>query len=125
MKKCNYCAKEVSYHQFYCCDECQTGANKFYDLREKISIIIGILNGICVMSIGIGIFVFSFFNEVGAYIVSVALSILGILFLIFPIPADVMIEKYKIQKSVKLTRLISIVLLALGIVALVFTVISF
>lgn len=124
MKKCNYCGKEVSYQDFYCSDECQNNANKFYDMQEKISTIMGIFNGVCVMSIGIGLFVFSFFKEVGAYMVSVPLLILGLLFLLFPMPADVMIEKYKIQKSVKLTKLIAIILLALGAIALTFTIIS-
>lgn len=117
LKKCEYCAKEISYHEIYCCDDCQTGANKFYDVRESISTIIGIINGISVMSIGIGFFVFSFFREVGAFMVAIPMVILGILFLLFPIPADVMIQKYKIQKSVKITRIIAMILLVVGIIA--------
>lgn len=117
MKKCEYCAKEISYHEMYCCDDCQTGANNFYDMRDKISKIIGVFNGICVMSIGIGLFVFSFFREVGAYMVAIPMVILGILFLLFPVPADVMIQKYKIKKALKITRVIALVLLALGIIA--------
>lgn len=117
MKKCEYCAKEISYHQMYCGDDCQNGANDFYDMRDKISKIMGIINGIGVMSIGIGIFVFSFLREVGAFMIAIPLVILGILFFFFPVPADVMIQKYKIEKSVKTTRIIAIVLLMLGIIA--------
>lgn len=106
----------------YCCDECQTGANDFFDLREKISTIIGIINGISVMSIGIGFFVFSFFKEVGAYMIAIPMVILGILFLFFPIPADVMIQKYKIKKSIKITRIIATVLLVTGITATIFAI---
>ena len=35
MKKCEYCAKEISYHEMYCCYECQNSANKYYDLKDK------------------------------------------------------------------------------------------
>ncbi len=117
MKKCEYCAKEISYHQMYCDDECQNGANLFYDMRDKITSIMSILNGVCVMSIGIGLFVFSFFKIVGAYMVAIPLVILGILYIFFPVPADVMIQKYKIEKSVKITRIIGIVLLVLGVIS--------
>lgn len=117
MKKCEYCAKEISYHDMYCCDECQTSANNFYDMRDKITTAMSICNGVCVMSIGIGIFVFSFLKEVGAYMVAIPLLILGILYLLFPVPADVMIQKNKIKKSVKTTRIIAIILLALGVIA--------
>ncbi|MBQ2971399.1 MAG: hypothetical protein IJE16_02490 [Ruminococcus sp.] len=117
MKKCEYCAKEISYHQMYCCDDCQSSANDFYDMRDRITKIMSIINGVCVMSIGIGIFVFSFYREIGAYMVSIPLVILGILYIFFPIPADVMIQKNKILKAVKTTRIIGIILLVLGIIS--------
>ncbi|MBE6824078.1 MAG: hypothetical protein E7513_01905 [Ruminococcaceae bacterium] len=119
MKKCEYCAKEISYHQMYCNDECQNGANRFYDMRDMITSIMSVINGICVMSIGIGLFVFSFFKIVGAYMVAIPLLILGILYIFFPVPADVMIQKYKIEKSVKITRYIGIALLILGVLCTV------
>lgn len=101
----------------YCDDKCENSANKYYDMRDKIQTIMSIINGVGVMSIGIGIFVFSFLKAVGAYMVAIPLVILGILYLLFPVPADVMIQKYKIEKSVKLTRIIAVVLLVLGIIA--------
>ncbi len=106
----------------YCSDECQTKANNFYDMREKISKIMGVINGVSVMSIGIGLFVFSFFREVGSFMVAIPLVILGILFFFFPIPADVMIQKSKIEKSVKTTRCIAVVLFILGILATIFAI---
>lgn len=125
MKKCEFCAKEISYHDMYCCDDCQTNANKFYDTRDKISKIMGVINGVCVMSIGIGLFVFSFLREVGGFMISIPLFILGLLFLIFPMPADVMINKYKIEKSMKMTRAIAIGMLVLGVVAFILTLFVF
>ena len=125
MKKCEYCAKEISYHEMYCSDECQNGANKFYDMRDRISKVIAIFNGICVMSIGLGLFIFSMFKDIGAYMVSIPMVILGILFLLFPVPADVMIQKMKIKKAVNVTRYIAGILLVLGIIALVVTIILF
>lgn len=122
MKRCEYCCKEITYHQMYCNDDCEDNANRFYEKRDAIEKLIGIINGICVLSIGIGLFIFSFSKALGGYMVSIPLDILGILFLLFPIPADVMINKYKIEKSVKITRIIAIIVLVLGIIASVFTI---
>ena len=122
MKKCEFCAKEISYHEMYCCDECQTNTNKFYEVRDKISKLIGVINGISVLSIGIGLFIFSMIREVGAYMVAIPTVILGILFLLFPIPADVMIQKLKLKKAIKITRIIAGVVLVLGIAATIFAI---
>ncbi len=122
LKKCEYCAKEISYHEIYCSDECQNGANDFYDMREKITTIMSIINGISVMSIGIGLFVFSFYKEIGAFMVAIPLVILGLLYILFPVPADVMIVKNKIEKAQKTTRTIGLVMLILGIIATIFAI---
>lgn len=106
----------------YCCDECQTNTNKFYEVRDKISKLIGVINGISILSIGIGLFVFSMIREVGAYMVAIPTVILGILFLLFPIPADVMIQKLKLKKAIKITRIIAGVVLVLGIAATIFAI---
>ena len=57
--------------------------------------------------------------------ISIPLFILGILFLLFPMPADVMINKYKIEKSMKMTRIIAIGMLVLGLVAFILTLFVF
>ena len=31
MKKCDYCAKEISYFEQYCDENCQANANKYYE----------------------------------------------------------------------------------------------
>ncbi len=108
----------------YCSDQCQNGANDFYDMREKIEKVMAIINGVCVMSIGIGLFVFSFIRDVGSFMVAIPLVILGILYIFFPVPADVMIQKHKIEKSVKITRIIGIIMLALGVLSTIYAIIS-
>ncbi len=115
MKKCDYCAKEISYHEMYCDEDCQKNANSFYDLREKFSKIFAVINGICVIAIGICIFAFSFYREIGLYGAASALTILGVMYFFLPFPPDVMIQKYKIKKSIKICRIIAGVLFALGI----------
>ncbi|MGN1051666.1 MAG: DUF2116 family Zn-ribbon domain-containing protein, partial [Acutalibacteraceae bacterium] len=65
MKKCEYCAKEISYHQMYCDDDCQLNANKFYEKRENFSRIFTILNTIFVFAIPIGIFLFPIIGFAG------------------------------------------------------------
>lgn len=84
----------------------------------------GVINGVSVLSIGIGLFVYSMIREVGAFMVAIPPVILGILFLFFPIPADVMIQKYKIKKAVQITRIIAVVLLVFGIAATIFAIFS-
>lgn len=122
LKKCEYCSKEISYHEIYCCDECQNKANDFYDMREKITTIMSIINGVGVMSIGIGLFVFSFFREVGTFMITIPLVILGLLYTFFPVPADVMIQKNKIEKAQKTTRIIGLIMLIVGIIATIFAI---
>ncbi|MBQ3416473.1 MAG: DUF2116 family Zn-ribbon domain-containing protein [Ruminococcus sp.] len=115
MKKCEYCAKEISYHEMYCDEDCQRKANAYYDLKEKFSKLFMIVNGICVLSIGIFIFAFSFFPELGLYGASGALIILGLMYFFLPFPPEIMINKYKIEKSLKICRIIAIVLFVIGV----------
>lgn len=122
MKKCNYCGKEISYHRMYCDDDCQKYANDFYDMRNDREKLFGIINGICVMAIGIGIFIYSILPEIGAWMVTSALLILGVMYFICPIPPDIMIHKYKIKKSVRFAKIVAVVLFVLGIGAALFAI---
>lgn len=122
MKQCEYCAKEISYHEMYCSDECQKNTNDFYDLRDKYSKVFSILNGIFVLSIGIGIFAYSFLPTFGAFLVAISLLVLAVLYFFCPFPPDVMIHKYKLKKSVKFCKIVSIVLLVLGVIATAFAI---
>ena len=119
MKKCEYCAKEISYHEMYCCDECQDQANKFYEMREKFQKPFSVINGIFVIAIGICIFLYSFLRDVGAIGASVSLIILGVMYFFLPFPPEIMIHKYKLKKSVKITKIIAAVIFALGIIVLI------
>lgn len=125
MKQCEYCSKEISYHDMYCDEECQRKANAFYDLKEKFSKLFAVLNGICVLSIGIFIFAFSFFPEVGMFGAAAALLILGIMYFFLPFPPEIMTHKYKIEKSIKICRIIAIILFAIGLGLLITAIILY
>lgn len=119
MKKCDYCAKEISYHEMYCSDECQNKTNEFYELREKYQKPFSVINGIFVVAIGICIFLYSFIRDVGAIGGASSLLILGVMYLFLPFPPDVMIRKYKLKKSIFFSRIIAGVLLLLGVIVLI------
>ncbi|WP_407382583.1 DUF2116 family Zn-ribbon domain-containing protein [Ruminococcus sp.] len=119
MKKCEYCAKVISYHEMYCSDECQDGANKYYELREKFQKPYSIINGIFVIAVGICIFLYSFMRDVGAIGGGSALVILGIMYFLLPFAPDVMIHKYKLKKSILITKIIAAVVFAIGVTVLI------
>lgn len=116
MKKCDFCAREISYHEMYCCEECNKKANDFYEMQEKFSKLFAVLNGIFVMAIGICIFAFSFLPVFSVYAIAVSLFALAVLYFFCPFPPDIMIHKYKIKKSIKFCRIISLALLILSMV---------
>lgn len=68
MKKCDYCAKEISYFEQYCSEECHSNANKYYETTEKYGKLFSIINMICFFGITIGIFLFAFLRTAGMII---------------------------------------------------------
>ena len=72
-----------------------------------------------VFGIPVGIFLFAFSNSIGATLVALAVTLLGIVITLLPFPADNMITKGKIKKAVAQTRVIGIALLILGIVCFI------
>ena len=58
MKKCEYCAKEISYHEQYCSDECHINANKYYEKAEKFARPFYIISTICVIAIPVFILIY-------------------------------------------------------------------
>ena len=114
MKKCEYCAKEISYFEQYCSDECQEKANKYYEMCEKYGKIFSVINAICVFGIPIGIFLFPFTKVIGTVIASLSCVILGIMLVLLPFPTENMISKQKIHKATKLTRIIGVCVIGIG-----------
>lgn len=119
MKQCAYCAKEISYHELYCGDDCQIGANRFYEKKEKFQKLFAVVNGVCVLGVGIFIFLYSFLRDAGAIGGSACLMILGVTYFLLPFPVESMIEKFKLKKAVFLTKCIAGVVFALGAAALI------
>ena len=116
MKKCEYCAKEITYFEQYCCDECQRKAIKFYDLREKYTKLFSFINCVCIFGIPVGIFLLSFTMTVGFTLMAFSTLILGITVLLLPFPVENMISSMKIKKAVNVTKLIGLIILIIGVV---------
>lgn len=115
MKKCEFCGKQISYFDQYCDDECHMKANKFYEKSERFSKVFSIINGICVFGIPVGLFLISFSRSVGLTVALASCIILGIMLIILPFPTENMISKFKIQKAVKITRIIGCAVIFLGL----------
>ena len=125
MKKCDYCAKEITYFEQYCSDECQRRANKYYETSEKYGKLFSVINVICVFGIPVGLFLFPFSKSVGTVLASVCCVVLGIMLLFLPFPTEGMISKLKLQKSMKITRIIGASVIALGFLIIGFDVFFF
>jgi predicted nucleic acid-binding Zn ribbon protein len=119
MKQCAYCGKEIDYHEMYCSDKCEDEAQEFFDLREKTQSVFSAVNGICVLGIGVSIFVYAFLQDFGVIMGTALLMALGVLYFFLPFPAEVMVNKYKLKKAIILTRYIAIALFLLGLAVLI------
>ena len=114
MKKCKYCGKEISYQELYCCDECQAEDDKFYEFRDKMQKLFSFINGIFVLTIGISILLFAFDAGLGLIVGSGSLIVLGVLYFFLPFPAEAMIHKHQLKKSIYITKIIAVILLFIG-----------
>ena len=83
MKQCEYCGKEISYHELYCSDDCQIKANRFYERSEKFSKPFTVVNTACVFGIPVGLFLMSFLKLLGTVVASGSCIVLGLMLLIF------------------------------------------
>lgn len=120
MKKCEYCAKEISYFEQYCDTECHAKANKFYETRERFEKLFSLINGICVFGIPVGLFMFSFLRTAGMITTVLSFLVLGTMLILLPFPTENMISKYKLKKAIKICRYVGAAVIALGILAFVF-----
>lgn len=116
MKKCEYCANEISYHEMYCSDECQMKANRYYERSEKLGRVFAVINTACVFGIPIGIFLMSVAKSVGVTIASGSCVVLGILLILLPLPTEGMIRKFKLKKALFVTRMVGVAVIAMGAV---------
>lgn len=114
MKKCDYCAKEITYFDQYCCDECERLTIEFHERAEKYSRLFTIVNTICVFGIPAGLFLLSF-SRVGAFISAISCIVLGIMLMVLPMPTEGMIRKHKLQKAIKINRIFGIAVMALSV----------
>ena len=115
MKQCEYCGKDISYHDQYCSDECQIAANQYYSKTEKFAKPFMVVNTVCVFGIPVGIFLMSVQRMIGASVAATSCVVLGIMLLFFPFATDGMIRKFKIGKATRVTRIIGICTIVLGI----------
>ena len=120
MKKCDYCGKEISNFEMYCCDMCEQKSLKYYKNEKKFRNIFGFFDVVCIVSILIFCFAALLFSVKIALMGSgISLVILGIAVTVFPMPTLNQISRFKIKKAVFSTRLCGIVLFALGCVLFV------
>lgn len=123
MKKCDYCAKEITYFEQYCDEDCHAKANKYYERIEKYGKLFSVINGICVFGIPVGLFVFAFSNTLGAWIATLSCLILGAMILLLPFPTEGMLKKHKIKNAEKRARIFGLIIIGLGIAVLIFSLI--
>ena len=119
MKKCYYCAKEISYHDMYCSKECEEEYTAYFRKRTKLQKLLSSVNITGPFLIAIGIFLYALNNFVGALAVAVGCLSVGLITLFLPTPTDNFIEKFKLKKAVSIIKKFGIVLIVVGIGALV------
>ncbi len=116
MKKCEYCAKEITYFEQYCCDECEKNAIAFHSRSERFSKLFYIVNTICVFGIPVGLFFAAFNPAVGIPVSAVSCLILGLMLILLPFPTEGMVRKHKLQKAIKISRIFGGAVIGLGLV---------
>lgn len=119
MKQCNFCAKEISYHEMFCSNNCENAYNNYFAKRAKLQKLLSTVNILGTCLIGVGIFVVALQNFVGLLMMAVGGISVGLITLLLPTPTDNMVKKQKLQKAIKFVRIVGIIVLAFGIAALI------
>jgi len=120
MKLCDYCAKEISYHEMYCSAECEEKYTTYYSNRAKLQKLLSTVNILGTCLIAVGIFLYALQNLVGSMMIAVGAVSVGLITVFLPTPTDNQIKKLKLQKAVKYIRYFGFLLLAIGIGVLIF-----
>ncbi|MED9970667.1 MAG: hypothetical protein UFA98_11810 [Ruminococcus sp.] len=115
MKKCDFCAKEISYDKMYCCDECEKQTKLFYERSARFAKPFSMINIVCLFGIMGGMFIFPMSKPFGAGLSITCCAVLGIMLLLLPFPTESMIKKFKVQKAVGITRLVGVGMMFLGL----------
>lgn len=120
MKTCNFCAKEISYHEMYCSEDCEKKHIAYFAKRAKLQKLLAAVNILGTCSIAVGIFLYALHNLVGSMMIASGLLSVGLITTLLPTPTENIIKKYKLKKAVKIIRYFGFALLTLGIGALIF-----
>lgn len=123
MKKCDYCGKEITYFEQYCSDDCEKRTVKYYDFSRKFGKLFAVVNFVCVFGIPIGLFLLSIAKFLGTALAASSCLLLGIMLILLPFPTDSMISKFKLKKAIKVTRIIGLCVIVLGLLILGFSLI--
>ncbi len=125
MKQCQYCAKQISYHEMYCCEECEKLSAQYYQKRVKAQKLISVCYIVGTVALALAIFTYPLLNILGASLGMLGGFATGLITVFLPTPTDNIIEKYKIKKSTEIVKIFGFVLLAVGVASTVlfFTVI--
>lgn len=120
MKQCNFCAKEISYHEMFCDKTCEDAYNKYFAQRAKLQKLLSTVNILGTCLIGVGIFVVALQNFIGLLMMALGGLSVGLITILLPTPTDNMVKKQKLQKAIKFVRIVGLIILAFGIAALIF-----
>ena len=115
MKKCEYCAKEISYHQQYCGDDCHRRANQYYENCDRFSKLFMGVNVVCVFGIPVGLFFAAFNPPVGVTVATLSCFVLGAMLILLPFPTEGMIKKHKLKKAIIISRIFVGAVIGMGI----------
>lgn len=116
MKKCEYCAKEITYFEQYCSEDCEGKANEYYKLVENKTKLFGTINIICFIVLCIAFFWSVFQSSIGIYILGGVLMVMGLLYFLLPFGPENIKDKLKIQKMVKFVKILGISFIVIGLV---------
>ena len=120
MKKCNFCAKEISYHEMFCSNDCENSYNKYFAKRAKLQKLLSTSNILGTCLIAVSIFVIPLQNYVGLLMMALGGFSVGLVTFLLPTPTDNMVNKHKLQKAIKIVKIFGIALIVFGFAALTF-----